>query len=237
MCARRVEMSSPARVSLDLILCCKLSLSIKCTALFNKDYSMLHHCNIDRLFAMWQAIYFDKAIPVFKGPGSAQFGTPAGEVTANSTLKPFVKADGSYHDSITVTKTWDLGYTYPGIRFWDRTEAQVSQDVTSDVARMYGPGSVSRVRRRAAVPSKHYFAQLKLDREKLPRPCEVQLFLGSKPVGSVAILGMPAAGIAHGEIPLSKAMLGSGIQAPEGDGAEEFFRNIVTARVIKVCHR
>ena len=66
----------------------------------------MHHCQIDRLFAIWQAIHDKEPKSWFSD-----------EEMANSPLLPFRNAAGkNYWNSNRSQKTEDFGYTYPEIR-------------------------------------------------------------------------------------------------------------------------
>lgn len=102
---------------------------------------MLHHCQVDRLFAMWQAIHPDSWIPA-EGEAN-QAGTytiPYGQVETSSTpLTPFysnTKGDFWTSDSARALPQW--GYSYPEISDWDQTAEQLTASVTAHVNALYG---------------------------------------------------------------------------------------------------
>ncbi|KAK6532121.1 hypothetical protein TWF694_003283 [Orbilia ellipsospora] len=80
----------------------------------------LHHCNVDRLFAMWQAI--NKATS-YSGTGNyakpqvnqgGTYGIPPGTTdTINTPLWPFIQDNGSPYTSVQVQETAWFGYNYP----------------------------------------------------------------------------------------------------------------------------
>lgn len=83
---------------------------------------MLHHTNVDRLIALWQAIYPNSSIFEVVDYASALYGLAAGNVSADTPLKPFhVPAnsfDGvdGFHTSRSVRDIAVLGYTYPELQ-------------------------------------------------------------------------------------------------------------------------
>ncbi|POS71536.1 hypothetical protein DHEL01_v210068, partial [Diaporthe helianthi] len=85
---------------------------------------MLHHTNVDRLIALWQAIYPNSSIfTVVDYAAAALYGLPAGNVSADTPLKPFRIPHGSpdgspdgFHTSRSVRDIAVLGYTYPELR-------------------------------------------------------------------------------------------------------------------------
>ncbi|KIH90271.1 tyrosinase precursor [Sporothrix brasiliensis 5110] len=110
---------------------------------------MLHHANVDRLYAMWQAINFNDPVFTTSQHGNALYGTPSGPVTANSPLKPFmgpsVAGDSSsplvFYTSRSVEAMAVFGYTYPEIDDWSLAPADLANSVRSSVNNLYGPGA------------------------------------------------------------------------------------------------
>ena len=167
---------------------------------------MLHHCNIDRLIAMWQAINYNNSMftSTYQSPG--QFATAAGtQISAQSELKPFYSTDRAFHTSNSVRETRALGYAYPEIRDWELNGEALSADVTRKVNSLYRNGGA---RRRDGengeehAPSREYFVEVQLELSELELPCSVNLYVGEERAGSVNLLAMPAQGPSHSEIPL-----------------------------------
>lgn len=83
---------------------------------------MLHHANVDRLIALWQAIYPNSSIFEVVDYAGALYGTPAGNVSADTPLKPFHDRAGDgdgvegFHTSRSVRDIAVLGYTYPELQ-------------------------------------------------------------------------------------------------------------------------
>lgn len=79
-----------------------------------------HHCNVDRLFALWQTANPDTYVT----PGKSMQGTftipPNTEMDQNTPLTPFRKGDGSskysYYTSKDLRNIEELGYTYPELQ-------------------------------------------------------------------------------------------------------------------------
>ncbi|KAI9668449.1 MAG: hypothetical protein M1831_001203 [Alyxoria varia] len=108
----------------------------------------LHHANVDRLYALWQAIY----------PNSYTINAPAGQstytirsgdqMTANTPLRPFhSNSNGAFHTSNSVRNVRNLGYTYPELSSGDTSPAGVRAKVNN----LYGPGA-RRVTKRDSAP-------------------------------------------------------------------------------------
>ncbi|KAG8157503.1 hypothetical protein KVR01_012545 [Diaporthe batatas] len=83
---------------------------------------MLHHVNVDRLIALWQAIYPNSSIFTVVDYSDALYGLRAGNVSADTPLKPFHIPDGwpdgaeGFHTSRSVRDVAVLGYTYPELQ-------------------------------------------------------------------------------------------------------------------------
>ncbi|KAM3081653.1 hypothetical protein ACMFMG_005105 [Clarireedia jacksonii] len=105
----------------------------------------LHHANVDRLFAMWQAIYPDVyLLPVVDQVGT--FTIAAGTIdTSSSPLTPFYAADGETPwTSDSVRKTSTFGYSYPSVPDVTITDKNsLSANVTATVNALYNPEGVS----------------------------------------------------------------------------------------------
>lgn len=104
----------------------------------------LHHCNVDRLFAIWQAIYPDSWIE----PEETEVETAtikSGDIlTGETPLKPFHKnAAGDFWTSTTSRDVAAFGYTYPEIQ--GGTPASTRQAVNT----LYGSSSAGKIARRS----------------------------------------------------------------------------------------
>lgn len=83
---------------------------------------MLHHANVDRLIALWQAIYPNSSIFNVVDYAGALYGTAAGNVSADTPLKPFHDPPGAqdgaggFHTSRSVRDVAVLGYSYPELQ-------------------------------------------------------------------------------------------------------------------------
>ncbi|KAK4219908.1 Di-copper centre-containing protein [Rhypophila decipiens] len=169
---------------------------------------MLHHCNVDRLFAMWQAINYKDTMFERTSTSYGQFGTPGGsKITRDSPLKPFRADPLTFHTSDLVTNISTFGYTYPEIYDWDTSPDQSRAFVITQVNMLYGPNSTYDRTKSFPYPQKHpseasglvdtqqyYVAQVQLDRAEIPLPAVVGLVINGTTVGSLALLAMPSYG-------------------------------------------
>ena len=118
----------------------------------------LHHANIDRIVAMWQAIYPDS----FVTPQVDQYGTyttaPGSTEDINTPLTPFHSGNsGNFYTAATARTTRSFGYTYPEIVDWNVTAPQLSSNVRRALNQLYNPsGSLST---RSLLPHQHLTLQ------------------------------------------------------------------------------
>ncbi|KAJ0164733.1 Tyrosinase [Colletotrichum tanaceti] len=175
----------------------------------------LHHANVDRLIAFWQALHFENANIRFSYSSNEMFATPAGTtVTPQYPIWPFMGSGGSPLTSESVTHVRDWGYTYAPMRFWDQAPGETKMAVSRTVNILYGPSEQQRkrrlspqgLRRRKGVAKREYFAKVEVERGELELPCQVQLYLKGKLAGSFTLLDMPKKGKSYDEIPLSRGV-------------------------------
>ncbi|KAK0622707.1 hypothetical protein B0T14DRAFT_494314 [Immersiella caudata] len=176
----------------------------------------LHHANVDRQFAMWQAIYFENSMWTGSVNGHPTFGSDGRGITADSPLRPFVDGEGKDWTSRRVEGTRELGYTYEGVEEWKGTKEEVRERVREMVNRLYGPQQVAAKGRRVAKRQgvgKEYSALVKVDREDkgLELPCSVRVFVGERLAGELSLLSMPMVGTAFANVPLQEALEEAGV--------------------------
>ncbi|KAK3333928.1 hypothetical protein B0T19DRAFT_491238 [Cercophora scortea] len=192
---------------------------------------MLHHCNVDRLVAMWQAIHF-QAHTIFNTTGisTGQFGTPAGTVTSSSSpLKPFFRStagdgdgeDGVLSTSDDVARISALGYTYPELADdWTKTPDELAASVRASVNALYMPGGACCRRDR-----RYYTARVEVDRAQLDLPATVRLLVRGQVVGRMVLLAMPTVGLASASLPL--------VQPPGVGNASRDLAGLMTVGIIR----
>ncbi|KAK1502932.1 hypothetical protein CTAM01_04921 [Colletotrichum tamarilloi] len=177
----------------------------------------LHHANVDRLIAFWQALHFENATMHFSYASSQMFATPSGTtINPQYPLWPFTGTGGGPLTSESVTHVRDWGYTYAPMRFWDQTPGDVKMAVKRTVNSIYGPqkqqSSSMRGKRRKMVPIRQYVAKVEVERNELDLPCQVQLFLKGSMAGSLTLLDMPRQGKSYDEIPLNRGIDAAGLR-------------------------
>lgn len=184
--------------------------------------SMLHHCNVDRLVALWQAM--NPSSPMFTTvhPSTGQFGTaPGTNLTADSPLKPFFAEEGGFLTSNMVSDIRKLGYTYPEIDDWSTTTETLERFVRSEVNTMYGDtstnldaGPTQRRGQRSRYPPpartrQYYVAEIQVNRSEVVRPSTINLVLDGTIVGRMSLLEMPRTGLASASVPLRDLVVGN----------------------------
>lgn len=132
---------------------------------------MLHHTNVDRLIALWQAVHPNATLTGLAGPEGALYATAAGNVSADTPLKPFrrpqqqqkdpgdatMAPDNLFHTSRTALDVTSFGYSYPELALpgpdgWHAHDgvsegapdaAALEDHVRSRVNALYGANSTS----------------------------------------------------------------------------------------------
>ncbi|KAH7124115.1 tyrosinase [Dendryphion nanum] len=100
---------------------------------------MLVHCNVDRLFALWQAVHPDLWVEPANINGRGNFVLEDNTwVDGNTELKPFWKTKNTFWTSNDARNTIDLGYVYPETQEWNyETEDEYRSAVNTSIATLY----------------------------------------------------------------------------------------------------
>ncbi|KAK3381535.1 hypothetical protein B0H63DRAFT_207757 [Podospora didyma] len=188
---------------------------------------MLHHCNIDRLVAMWQAINYKTPMFTTTANSTGQFGTPPGTaITADSPLKPFFDENLVLHTSNSVAAISKFGYTYPEIDDWSTTPEELATSLRAQVNGLYSHNqrivdlATSSSFQQPRPPHRddqpgggdqtqtsYYTAEIQVNRSEISLPATVNLVIDGLVVGRMAILGMPCEGFASVSLPLRDTLL------------------------------
>ncbi|KEZ46479.1 hypothetical protein SAPIO_CDS0817 [Scedosporium apiospermum] len=203
---------------------------------------MLHHANVDRLWAMWEELYPNqKALsPPYKSGGT--FAIPRGTTISNtSPMLPFYGPGNKVHTSAHVQDISTFGYTYPEIPKGVKSTTSRRNAMKATVNKLYGPAAPKPKTRRAleyvddivdevvdtvenAVDDEvdlvndlldvEFFANIRVNGSHIPTPCEINVYIGGKVAGSFDILTAPhGGGIVEGEIPLEGLVQAIGLGA------------------------
>lgn len=167
----------------------------------------LHHANVDRLFAMWQALYPTSWVT----PAAAlvnSFTTSAGQIQDSKTaLTPFyAETNGTFWDSDMVRDPKALGYSYQEVAGLSlaagagKQSQELQSRVRTVVNKLYGqpsPASLALGFKTGLGPErriptslvvggryKEWIANIRVDKQALGGPFFVHLFLGAAPADS-----------------------------------------------------
>ena len=102
---------------------------------------MLHHCNVDRLIAIWQALHPNTFV-VPQASGSDTYMAAAGTIEdADTPLYPFHSDDqGTFHTSNSVRYLKNLGYSYMEVFDWAYPSPDaLAEQVRTNVNSLYHP--------------------------------------------------------------------------------------------------
>lgn len=199
---------------------------------------MLHHTNVDRLWAYWQFIKPNEATLTRSYRGQARFSSRSNTViNANSPLQPFYAAAGRFHTPDSVKSIKNFGYTYEGLEYWRKNDATLQRDATAYINRNYVVGSV-RLRKRAEDEETltRYFAQIQVDVEQLERPCSIELFANVTSVGNFIVMAQPASGTFFGKFSLDAA---ADPKETIGENTTSVVNDLLASlriEIKKVCH-
>jgi tyrosinase len=103
----------------------------------------LHHTNVDRLFAIWQAINPNSYLTTSQTNQAGTFTIAPNTVeNVNTPLTPFHSDAGtSLYTSTTVRSTRSFGYTVPEVRDWSLSPDQISANTRAAVKQLYDPNN------------------------------------------------------------------------------------------------
>jgi tyrosinase len=113
----------------------------------------LHHANVDRLTAMYQAVYPGRVVTPQPATGVfARRVQDGDEDTIDTPLWPFRKADGQYYtsrDVSTAGSIWDFGYSYPEVpaEYRNRSSEDLRVFTTGRINALYSSSPAATERR------------------------------------------------------------------------------------------
>lgn len=161
----------------------------------------MHHSNVDRMWAFWEAIMPSSTVFTASYKGQSRFNSKTGAtITPNSPLQPFYQANGQFHTSNTVKSVQGMGYSYQGIEYWQKSQAQIKSSVSTIINQLYGPKSSSKRNTRAAdLVQTRYFAQISVNVTEIQtRPAEINVYVAGQKAGSLIVMKLPAEGMVNG---------------------------------------
>ncbi|RDL42060.1 uncharacterized protein BP5553_02039 [Venustampulla echinocandica] len=112
----------------------------------------LHHTNVDRLFAMWQAINPNSSMTPLSEPGTYAILRNSID-TVDTPLPPFTyNTQGNTYTSASSSNTRTFGYTYPEVEDWSQSPEQLKANVSAQINRMYDPNGMFHKKSRSITP-------------------------------------------------------------------------------------
>ncbi|EPS39027.1 hypothetical protein H072_7203 [Dactylellina haptotyla CBS 200.50] len=195
----------------------------------------LHHNNIDRMMAMWQAanptlkMRPGKKVDTYQNPGAT------GNDDLNTPLYPFKHPDGSYwtsDDVSDVQSIWKYGYGYPEVPCDRVTMDSASLDVftTSRINALYKENVAPKrrfIKRAADSRMVMWDANIVVDRAEFIGSWGISFFIGNSTpsdgqwsssdnyAGSISYLGMDGvqamSGVVSNTVPLNPILKAKGI--------------------------
>ncbi|KFA71768.1 hypothetical protein S40288_08752 [Stachybotrys chartarum IBT 40288] len=192
-----------------------------CGGLFlDADYSafdplfMLHHTNVDRLWAYWQTIHPEHSMFRRTYKGRARYSTPGGSnITPRSPLQPFYQRPGVFHSTESIASLRNLGYVYEGLEHWAKSQEQMAQDSKRLINRLYAPSNQAhkRLMAREEVMTR-YFATIAVNVTEFERPCSVEVYLDGARVGGLVVMMQPETGTIYGNLGLDDVVEAQGMR-------------------------
>ncbi|EGR51436.1 uncharacterized protein TRIREDRAFT_45445 [Trichoderma reesei QM6a] len=189
------------------------------------DYSgfdplfFMHHAQVDRMWAFWEAIMPSSPLFTASYKGQSRFNSKSGStITPDSPLQPFYQANGKFHTSNTVKSIQGMGYSYQGIEYWQKSQAQIKSSVTTIINQLYGPNSGKKrnaprdflsdiVTDVENLIKTRYFAKISVNvTEVTVRPAEINVYVGGQKAGSLIVMKLPAEGTVNGGFTIDNPM-------------------------------
>ncbi|KAL8958388.1 MAG: hypothetical protein Q9193_004543 [Seirophora villosa] len=187
----------------------------------------LHHANVDRLFALWQAIYPNATVTPQVNAAGSFTEDPGTTEDINTPLSPFHSDNsGRLWTSATAWTTRTFGYTYPEIVDWGVDSSQLTSNVKARLNALYNPSGSTLQRATSTSASNslqlspnsmnaQWFANIRVQVSSMTSPFFVHLFLGDPPadpatwsfapnlVGSHSVLDTSRLSAAKSDIPIT----------------------------------
>ena len=146
---------------------------------------MLHHCNIDRLIAMYQSVNPGRVVE--PRPATTTFSRRGGNGLRddiNTPLAPFRRSNGAYYtsrDFSSAESIWSFGYAYREVPTRFRGNPSGMRAFTSsEINRLYGPGSTG-VKRATGFKRREWICHMTYDIGELEDSSMVKVYFDKPP--------------------------------------------------------
>lgn len=142
----------------------------------------LHHANVDRVFAIWQAVN-PTMYTVPYAAAMPSYSTPQGTMEdVNYPLYPFhFDTQGSLYNSAEVRNLSDFGYSYPEIQDWALSNQSLQANVTAIINGMYNNGKLASTTKRTAVDNYNWMINTATDTSLLSDSVFVYFYISTPP--------------------------------------------------------
>ncbi|RMZ83529.1 hypothetical protein DV737_g1601, partial [Chaetothyriales sp. CBS 132003] len=110
----------------------------------------LHHANVDRQLAMWQALYLDSYVQAEVNNYGSYYELKGSTDTGSTPLAPFHNSDNgsSMWTSDGVRSLATFSYSYPELPYWRMNASELQANVRNEVNKLYNPDSTTQRNRR-----------------------------------------------------------------------------------------
>jgi tyrosinase len=199
---------------------------------------MLHHCNVDRLWAYWQALNPNETVFTGTYAGKPRYSTPdRTTISPKSPLNPFYRTKEAFHTTESVTSIKGFGYSYQGLENSKWSSNQVKTNVKKIINDLYryddNDDSSSRLVRRDEEKTR-YFVTVQLDVTQVERPCSVDVYLDGEHAGSLVVMAQPPYGTIHGSFAIDKVVEKKGMHYLATDEAVDKIESALDVKIVKV---
>ncbi|EER44664.1 polyphenoloxidase [Histoplasma capsulatum var. duboisii H88] len=123
----------------------------------------LHHTNVDRIVALWQAVHPESYVQPLQNRGGNFMERPGTWENDKTALAPFRDPSNKFYNAETSRNLKYFGYTYPEIKDWDVSPQQLAMNVRIQVNQLYNRASDNNNKRSTALTARaaHHHAMIK----------------------------------------------------------------------------
>lgn len=207
---------------------------------------MLHHANVDRLWAYWQYIKPDQAIFTNNYYGQSRYASPQGTViTPDSPLQPFFGTQTRMHTSRSVSNMYGMGYSYERLQYWNMSSTELQGAATAYINERYGNRNFAKKRGARSASQQatgggstmQYFARFEVDRAHVERPATVAVYIDGTKAGDVAVMPQPAEGVMKGGFMIDDVVHAAFDKTAESNGTVASIAHLVRVEITKVRNK
>ncbi|KAF3144025.1 hypothetical protein TWF569_007191 [Orbilia oligospora] len=209
----------------------------------------LHHNNIDRLMAIWQAANPDLKLASGRGVGTFQRRVTAGvtQDDENTPLYPFKHPNGEWwtsKDVEDVSSIWSYGYGFPEVPCDKKDVSQEDLDTfsTEQINLLYKPEALVQKKRAETESRSEWNVNIIVDQAEMSETFSIYVFLGKPPsdsaewikadnkIGTLSVLGNPdmkrVSNIQTAIIPINAILKAKGVEGTEEEINEYLKKNL-----------